>query len=240
MIGKARTVIYACKWLLWADSECAKGIVRRYLGRDLPPAGTQAELISEIAAEIAAECQVTTLKAQRLARGWTVVQAVDAFHRMCRREGIKARGLTTRSWMDWEAGDRPNLDYQDLVSRLFHASAVHLGWATDYSRTGTNGVRGSLALSAAAAPARTAVIERAGEHDGRRRSLLHLPPDIGDFTGRAEQVEQVALLLAEAVESARPRCRSCACPARAVPERRHWRSTSPTKSAATFPMASCT
>src|SRR5215469_12943513 len=113
-----------------SDSECAKSIIYRHFGQDVPPAGTPTRLISEIAAEIAAQCQVTTLKAHRLARGWTVVQAVDAFHRMCRREGIKARGLTTRSWMDWEASDRPGWDYQDLVSRLFQASAVHLGWAT--------------------------------------------------------------------------------------------------------------
>ena len=52
---------------------------------------------------------------------------------MCRRENLKARGLTARSWMDWEAGGRPSFDYQDLLSRLFHASAVQLGWAADYS-----------------------------------------------------------------------------------------------------------
>ena len=97
--------------------------------------------------------------------------------------------------MDWEAGDRPSWDYQDLVSRLFHASPVHLGWAADYSSNGATRTRGSVALMAAAAPARTAVIEKAGGHDGRRRSLLHLPPDIGDFTGRAEQVEQVSRLI---------------------------------------------
>jgi hypothetical protein len=73
------------------------------------------------------------LKAHRLAWGWTVGQAVEAFHRMCRRERIKPRGLVARSWMDWEAGGRPNWDYQDLLSRLFHTSPVHLGWAADYS-----------------------------------------------------------------------------------------------------------
>ena len=162
----------------------------------MPPAGTRAQLISEIAAEIAAECQVTTLKAHRLARGWTVPQTVDAFHRMCRRERI-TRGLTVRSWMDWEAGDRPSWDYQDLVARLFHASPVHLGWAADYSSNGATRTRGSVALMAAAAPARTAVIEKAGGHDGRRRSLVHLPPDIGDFTGRADPADVLAGFLRE-------------------------------------------
>jgi len=35
--------------------------------------------------------------------------------------------------MDWEAGSRPNWDYQDLLSRLFNTSPVHLGWAADYT-----------------------------------------------------------------------------------------------------------
>ena len=45
---------------------------------------------------------------------------------MCRREKIKPRGLTTRSWTDWEAGTRPNSDYQDLLSRPFQASPVRV------------------------------------------------------------------------------------------------------------------
>src|SRR5258708_7319397 len=43
---------------------------------------------------------------------------------------------------------------------------------------------------------------QAAGHEGRRRSLLvHLPPDIGDFTGGAEQVEQVSGLMATAAGS---------------------------------------
>src|SRR5258708_23432417 len=108
--------------------ECAERRRRGHLGQDRPPDGTQADMLSEIAAEIAVEAEVTSFKAHRLARGWTVAQAVDAFHRMCRRENLKARGLTARSWMEWEVGARPGWDYQDLLSRLFHASAVQLGW----------------------------------------------------------------------------------------------------------------
>src|SRR5712691_8898834 len=97
-----------------SDYERAERIHRRYFGQARPPDGVQAGVLNEIAAEIAAECEVTLLKAHRLARGWTIAQAVDAFHRMCRREAIKGRGLTARSWMDWEAGARPGWDYQDL------------------------------------------------------------------------------------------------------------------------------
>jgi hypothetical protein len=52
--------------------------------------------------------------------------AVEEFHQMRRREHIKPRGLVARSWLDWEAGSRPNWDYQDLLSRLFNTSPVHL------------------------------------------------------------------------------------------------------------------
>jgi hypothetical protein len=49
---------------------------------------------------------------------------------MCRHERIKPRGLSVRSWMEWESGGRPGFDYQDLVSRLMQSSPVLLGWAT--------------------------------------------------------------------------------------------------------------
>ena len=185
-----------------SDSERAERIRYRYLGQDRPPDGTSAGLLNEIAADIAVECEVTHFKAHRLARAWTVAQAVEAFHRMCRRENIK-RGLTVRSWMEWESGGRPSWDYQDLLSRLFHASPVQLGWAADYSLAAPAVSRSSFAASATATAARTATIEPAAGHVGRRRSLLHLPPDISDFTGRADQVSEVTRLIAAALGGAR-------------------------------------
>jgi tetratricopeptide (TPR) repeat protein len=187
-----------------SDTECAMRIRRQYLDRLQRSDGLRAEVLHRIAADIAVQCGVSRLKAHRLAWGWTVVQAVDAFHRMCRRENVKPRGLTTRSWMDWEAGARPNWDYQDLVSRLFRASAVQLGWAADYSPARPAASRGTLAASGAVAalsgpqPARQYAVQ-----DGtRRRALLHLPPDIRDFTGRAEQAGQVTRLITGALSSA--------------------------------------
>src|SRR5205823_22553 len=47
----------------------------------------------------------------------------------------KGRGLTGRSWLEWEAGAAPNRDYQDLVSRLFSTNAVRLGFCNDYQPT---------------------------------------------------------------------------------------------------------
>ena len=137
-----------------SDAECAERIRLQYLGQLQQRGDLQAGLLHRIAADVAVHCGVSPLKAHRLAWGWTVAQAVEAFHRMCRREKIKPRGLTTRSWMDWEAGARPNWDYQDLLSRLFQASPVRLGWAADYAPAGPAASRSGLALS------RTASVRR--------------------------------------------------------------------------------
>ena len=183
------------------DTECAERIRYQYTAQLESADGLRAEVLSRAAAEIAEQCGVTRLKSHRLARGWTVTQAVDAFHAMCRRERIRPRGLTARSWMDWEAGGRPSWDYQDLVSRLLQASAVELGWAADYSPTGATGPRRAQAAPAASARMGTATIPQPAGADVRRRSLLHLPPDIRDFTGRADQVSQISQLIAAAAES---------------------------------------
>ena len=87
-----------------SDAECAERIRLQYLGQLQQDDDLQAGLLHRIAEDVAVHCGVSLFKAQRLARGWTVAQAVEAFHRMCRQEKIKPRGLTTRSWMDWEAG----------------------------------------------------------------------------------------------------------------------------------------
>ena len=185
-----------------SDSDCAARIRDRYFGQRQQPDALQPALLHRVAADIAGHCGVSHLKAHRLAWGWTVAQAVDAFHRMCRLENIKPRGLTARSWMDWEAGARPNWDYQDLVARLFHGSAVQLGWAADYSRAGSGALRGGMAVSGAIAPAAMTVVHDAARYDDRRRSLLHLPPDIRDFTGRTEQLNRVIRLIASVVGGA--------------------------------------
>ena len=72
-------------------------------------------------------------KCRRLAHGWTVEEAIEHFHAMCDREGVKRRGLTERSWREWEAGARPDRDYTDLLCRLFETGPVQLGFASDYT-----------------------------------------------------------------------------------------------------------
>ncbi|MFC0860924.1 XRE family transcriptional regulator [Sphaerimonospora cavernae] len=112
--------------------ECAQRIrMRRLLEEaDPPPIG----VINAIAAEIRQCCGHHPLKCFRLANGWSSAEkAVQALHQMCQEQGLGARGLTKRSWLDWESGHRPGVDYLDLLCRLFRTGPVELGFATDYS-----------------------------------------------------------------------------------------------------------
>ena len=96
------------------------------------PADPPLFLLEAIAAEIVHCCGHRALKANRLAYGWTVERAVTALHTMCREHELGARGLTIRSWLEWEAGDHPNADYQDLLCRLFRTDPVSLGFRHTY------------------------------------------------------------------------------------------------------------
>ena len=186
-----------------SDNDCAGRIRYQYLSQLGDSEDLQVGLLHRMAVDIAGQCGHTLLKAHRLAWGWTVTEAVDAFHQMCRRENIKPRGLVARSWMDWEAGSRPNWDYQDLLSRLFHTSPVRLGWAADYTPAGPPRTGGSSPCPTARsfAGGTPGVKELIASDSRHGRALLHLPPDIRDFTGRAEQVGEVTRLIAAAAAS---------------------------------------
>jgi hypothetical protein len=115
------------------DRTCAERIRTRRLVQAGEPSDPPTALLHQIAREIRACCGHSALKAHRLAYGWTVDEAVTAFHEMCKHQKLGARGLTGRSWLEWEAGARPNSDYQDLLCRLFATGPVQLGLAADYS-----------------------------------------------------------------------------------------------------------
>ncbi|MDF5755264.1 hypothetical protein [Spongiactinospora sp. TRM90649] len=112
---------------------CAS-IVRERALADLRGASVTAEVIHRIAEEVHACCpQASRFKCFRLACGWTVEEAIENFHAMCDRDGVRRRGLTERSWREWEAGARPDREYTDLLSRLFETGPVQLGFANDYT-----------------------------------------------------------------------------------------------------------
>jgi hypothetical protein len=115
------------------DRKCALRIRTRRLVEAGDPPEPPAQLLREITREIRECCAHSWLKAHRLAHDWTVEEAVAAFHEMCAARKLGTRGLTVRSWTEWEAGANPNADYQDLLCRLFATGPVQLGFATDYS-----------------------------------------------------------------------------------------------------------
>lgn len=111
---------------------CATIIRNRTLAAISGP--PSAAVIQQMTDEIHACCpQQTRFKCRRLAHGWTVEESIDHFHAMCDREHVKRRGLTERSWREWEAGARPDRDYTDLLCRLFETGPVQLGFASDYT-----------------------------------------------------------------------------------------------------------
>lgn len=99
--------------------------------------------------------------------------------------------------MDWEAGARPNWDYQDLLSRLFHSSPVQLGWVTDYTPAGSAASRGSLAFAPAGAFAGTQAKKVAAQAEirtavGRRRMSRDEIATVVAALGELAQVVQGA------------------------------------------------
>src|SRR4051812_32577451 len=111
---------------------CATIIRNRTLAAVSGP--PSAAVIQQMVDEIHASCpQQSRFKCRRLAHGWTVEEGIDHFHAMCDREHVKRRGLTERSWREWEAGARPDRDYTDLLCRLFETGPVQLGFANDYT-----------------------------------------------------------------------------------------------------------
>ncbi|GIH79465.1 hypothetical protein [Planobispora longispora] len=120
----------------------------------LPSAAVIQRMVDEIHA---CAPQQTRFKCWRLAHGWTVEEAIERFHAMCDAQGIKRRGLSERSWREWEAGARPDRDYTDLLCRLFETGPVQLGFAQDYTPEGLRVAPPALDLIATAA-------DEAGSH----------------------------------------------------------------------------
>jgi hypothetical protein len=115
----------------------------------LAEAGNPAEpphfLLETIAAQMVRDYGFRALKGHRLAHGWTVEAAVTAFHAMCQDNRLGARGLTARSWLEWEAGEHPNADYQDLLCRLFRTDPVSLGFSAAYKEPAAGSRPGHVA-----------------------------------------------------------------------------------------------
>ncbi|MGQ0779435.1 MAG: hypothetical protein ACT4NY_34300 [Pseudonocardiales bacterium] len=158
------------------DLRCAERLRLRLLVEAGEPPHPSTTLHHDIARGIAACCGHSALKNHRLAWGWTVDQAVNAFHAMCQEHQLGARGLGERSWLGWEAGGQPNDDYRDLLCRLFQTGPVALGFGRDYTPDPVPDV-------ASEPQARTPVQERGSPADRRQALKLGGQATLGAAVG---------------------------------------------------------
>ncbi|MFI1013029.1 helix-turn-helix domain-containing protein [Streptomyces sp. NPDC020965] len=93
----------------------------------------------QAAATIAQCCSVSPLRAHRLARGWTLKQAVDAYRTMTQNVAWAAR-VDQEQLRIWETRPtrRPRAQTIDLLCRLYGTSAEGLGLSGDYSPAPTS------------------------------------------------------------------------------------------------------
>lgn len=93
--------------------------------------------VSRLVSEIEQCCAVTRLRAHRLARGWTLAQAVEEFLRLCSLEQAAGPRLDPDQLRVWETKPerRPQASTIDLLCRLYRTNARDLGLeaAGDYS-----------------------------------------------------------------------------------------------------------
>ena len=176
---------------------CAENLRLRVLLEAGEPAEPSVALRRTLVRQIAACCGHSALKSHRLAWGWTVEQAVGAFHAMCRDQRLGARGLSQRSWLGWEAGGQPNDDYRDLLCRLFQTGPVELGFARDYTPSApavSSEPQTSLALARGGSPTdRRQAIKLGGQATlgvavgaGLSDTFTGAVVDVMEFTRRAE------------------------------------------------------
>ncbi|MGV9775079.1 hypothetical protein [Streptosporangium sp. NPDC003464] len=98
-------------------------------------------VLHDIARKIHACCEHSLLKSTRLARGWSVPEAVTRLFALAETAGLPERGADERAWRRWENGNHPDADYQDRLARLFKTGPVQLGFATDYTPRSLGGDR---------------------------------------------------------------------------------------------------
>lgn len=158
--------------------------------------GFSSQVFHDLAQEIHVCCGHSRLKSARLARGWTVSEAVAQLITVAEAAELPLRGVDERAWRRWEKGNRPDDDYQDRLGRLFETGPVQLGFGTDYTPHPSGGDRtnrrDALRLGAAALVVPGLLItsaeseareltRRSEQTDLGPSSLEHLHRAIGDY-----------------------------------------------------------
>jgi transcriptional regulator with XRE-family HTH domain len=83
-------------------------------------------------------CAVSLLRAYRAARGYTLVEAVEALKEVLSDRGTPAEGLGHQRLSQWEQGqDIPSPHYMDALCFLYQSRPDRLGFGSDYSEAGS-------------------------------------------------------------------------------------------------------
>ncbi|MFC8529215.1 helix-turn-helix domain-containing protein [Nocardia sp. NPDC057227] len=83
-------------------------------------------------------CGVSMLRAHRAARGFTLVEAVEALQEVLSARGVSADGLSHQRLSRWEQGhDVPSPHYMDALCFLYRSRPDRLGFGSDYSEPGS-------------------------------------------------------------------------------------------------------
>ncbi|NUR59386.1 MAG: helix-turn-helix transcriptional regulator [Catenulispora sp.] len=118
--------------------------------------------LRELAERIHAHCGHSRLRAHRLARGWTIAQAIAE---MTAATG-RGQSLDASRVSHWERGDdEPSPEYRDALCRLYQTGPVDLGLAADYGRVDTAGdsIEAAPGLDLYRPVGGEALLEKAGE-----------------------------------------------------------------------------
>ncbi|MFL6110682.1 MAG: hypothetical protein ACJ786_04950 [Catenulispora sp.] len=131
----------------------------------------------QMAVAIHKNCDCSLLKAQRLARLWTLEEMVREVVRTAELAGLPRPSLTTQRICHWEAGERPSPDYLDLLCRMFQTRPDRLGFGNDHTPAEDLEPPVTVVLPPALSrPGRAALPGRGGpdpgENEARRRTLL--------------------------------------------------------------------
>ncbi|MDH6579394.1 hypothetical protein [Kitasatospora sp. MAP5-34] len=112
--------------------------------------------IERIADTIESCCGVSRLRSHRLARGWTLSQAVTELQHLCDSLRLSAPSLNAEQLRAWEATPRrPRARTIDLLCRLYRTDAQGLGLTGNYRPGGqasTSGAEVTLRAAAATGP----------------------------------------------------------------------------------------
>ncbi|MGW0538035.1 XRE family transcriptional regulator [Streptomyces sp. NPDC003032] len=76
-------------------------------------------------------CSVSKLRAHRLARGWTLREAVDQLQALGRSLGPNAPSPDVVQLSHWEKGREPRIAAMQLLTRLYECDLVGLGFTPD-------------------------------------------------------------------------------------------------------------